>query len=120
MKRGTLRPSRGTQWPIEESNAIYARDRGQCVGPLVGMPGTCEGPPERDHVRASGGIGMKSASTRANGVLLCSNVHHPMKTAEGRRWRPVLVDYIERASGRDCGHVDPVFGCSGPCQRVPA
>ena len=125
MSRGTLRPSRGTTWPVEESNAIYARDKGRCVGPLVGMPGECEGPVERDHVRASGGMGMKSESTRRNGVLLCSNVHHPLKTMEGRKWRPVLIDYIEGKKPEDCGHIDPRWDCDR-CQsrairrRVPA
>ena len=96
MKRTALRPSRGTTWPVEESNAIYVRDKGRCVGPLVGMPGDCEGPTERDHVRASGGMGMKSESTRYNGVLLCSNVHHPWKTAHGREARPLLLAYLAR------------------------
>lgn len=96
MKRARIKPSRGTVWPTAESNAIYARDRGLCVGPIVGMPEPCDGPVERDHVRASHGIGMKSESTRFNGVLLCSNVHHPMKTNAGKTWRPVLLAYLAR------------------------
>lgn len=99
MKRSTIARSAGTTWPIAESNAIYARDRGMCVGPIVGMPGDCEGPTERDHVRASHGIGMKSESTRRNGVLLCSNVHHPLKTRDGRTWRPALIEYLEQFYG---------------------
>lgn len=99
MKRSALRPSRGTTWPKDESDAIYARDKGRCIGPLAGMPGVCEGPVERDHVRASHGMGMKSPSVRTNGLLLCSNVHHPLKTREGRTWRPVLIAYLERFYG---------------------
>jgi hypothetical protein len=98
VKRAQLRPSRGTVWPRAEAQAIHARDL-DCVGPRVGMPGLCEGPPEKDHVRASHGMGMKSDSVRENGVLLCSNVHHPMKTREGRTWRPVLLAYLAEFYG---------------------
>lgn len=94
MRRTALRPSRGTQWPPDVARAIYARDGGECVGPMLGMPGDCEGPAEKDHIRA-GGMGMKSRSTLDNGVLLCSNTHHPMKTREGRKWRPALISYVE-------------------------
>lgn len=93
-----LRPSRGTTWPVIESNAIYARDRGRCVGPEVGFQGDCYGALERDHVRASHGIGMKSESTRYNGVLLCS-VHHAWKTVHGREGRPMLLAYLARFYG---------------------
>lgn len=96
MKRSTLKPSRGTLWPPEVARAIHQRD-GYCVGPRVGMPFPCEGPAEKDHIRA-GGMGIKSASTVSNGVLLCSNVHHPLKTRQGRVWRPVLIAYVERVT----------------------
>ena len=105
-----LRPSKGTQWPAAEKIAIYERDQG-CVGPRVGMPGDCFGGLEPDHVRASRGIGMKSESVRSNGVALCSS-HHRMKTEEGKRWRPRLIDYLEG----NCGHVDPRHDCPA-CRR---
>lgn len=89
------KPSRGTTWPIEESNAIYARDKGRCVGPEAGFLGDCYGGVERDHVRASHGMGMKSESVRTNGVLLC-NVHHAWKTVHGREGRVLLLDYLAR------------------------
>ena len=95
-RRTPLKPSRGTGWPTAESDAIYARDRGRCVGPEAGFQGDCYGPVERDHVRASHGIGMKSESTRYNGVLLCSGAHHPWKTVHGREARPLLLAYLER------------------------
>jgi hypothetical protein len=98
MRRTPLKPSRGTQWPIEESDAIYARDK-TCVGPRAGLPGECFGQPERDHVRASHGMGMKSESTRYNGVLLCNGAHHPWKTVHGREARPLLIAYLERFYG---------------------
>lgn len=41
------------------------------------------------------GIGMKSESTRYNGVLLCS-VHHAWKTVHGREARPLLLAYLGR------------------------
>lgn len=99
LRRHTpLKPSRGTTWPVAESNAIYARDRGRCVGPEAGFLGDCYGGTERDHVRASHGMGMKSESTRYNGVLLCS-VHHAWKTVHGREARPLLIAYLERFYG---------------------
>ncbi len=93
-----LKPSHGTTWPTAESNAIFARDRGMCVGPVAGFAGECFGGIERDHVRASHGIGMKSESTRQNGVLLCS-VHHAWKTVHGREARPLLLDYLASCYG---------------------
>ena len=93
-----LKPSRGTVIPSHVRNYVYARD-GVCVGPLVGMPGACDGWLELDHVRASGGVGMKSASTAANLLLLCGRIHHPLKTREANRWRSALVAYLERVEG---------------------
>ena len=112
-----MKPSMGTQWPPEVRQAAWDRDHG-CIGPRIGMPDLCLGEVQLDHVRASGGISMKSRSTLDNAASLCVR-HHDLKGREGRKWRPVLLDYIARASG-DCGHVDPVFGCLGPCQRVSA
>lgn len=93
MKRSTLKPSRGTVWPPDVARAIWERDQ-MCVGPLVGMPGDCVGQLEKDHIRSSGGLGMKSPSTVENGVLLCNGTHHPLKTREGKTWRPVLLEYV--------------------------
>ena len=114
----TPKPSRGTTWPTAESDAIVDRDRGRCVGPAAGFVGDCYGGVERDHVRASHGMGMKSESTRQNGVLLCS-VHHAWKTVHGREGRALLLDYLAQFYG-DCGHVDPVFDCDACQRRVPA
>lgn len=94
MKRTPLKRSAGTQWPIDVTRAIWDRDGGTCVGPLVGIPGVCQGGLQKDHIRASGGLGMKSPSTLENGVLLCV-YHHEVKTQNGRTWRPVLVEYVE-------------------------
>jgi hypothetical protein len=52
-----------------------------------------------DHVRASGGLGMKSPATRDNLVLLCA-WHHKAKTDFGRVWRPLLLAYLERVEGK--------------------
>jgi len=90
-----MKPSRGTVWPTEESEAIYVRDRGRCVAPIAGFQGDCWGAVERDHVRASHGMGMKSESSRRNGVLLCA-VHHAHKTVHGREDRPKLLAYLAR------------------------
>jgi 5-methylcytosine-specific restriction endonuclease McrA len=75
---------------------VRARDR-DCVFGRLGIPHDCFGQLELDHVRASGGLGLRSRSTRDNLVLLCP-VAHRMKTLEGRRWRPVLLAWIERAA----------------------
>lgn len=114
LRRHTpMKPSIGTRWPPRVRRAIVDRDEG-CVGPRVGFLGDCWGGLELDHVRASGAVSKKSASTVANGVVLCS-VHHAWKTVHGREARPVLLDWIathptpEPEEG--CGHVDPVFGC---------
>ncbi len=89
-----MKQSRGTTWPAAESDAIHERDR-RCVGPRAGFLGACYGGVERDHVRASHGMGMKSESTRYNGVLLCS-VHHAHKTAHGRTDRALLLAYLAK------------------------
>jgi hypothetical protein len=81
------------QDPLREIRGyIVARDR-TCLGPRVGMPGQCWGMAEIDHVRASGGLGIKSPSTADNLVLLCS-VHHQVRTLDGKRWRPLLLEYL--------------------------
>lgn len=97
MKRSRLRQSRGTIWPKDVSDAIYARDRGRCVCALAGFPleviARCPGyPTERDHVRA-GGMGLKSRSTVDNGVLLSPSCHR-WKTEHGREARPLLLAYL--------------------------
>jgi hypothetical protein len=107
-----LKPSRGTTWPEDVRRAARLRDRG-CIGPRIGMPESCFGEVQLDHVRASGGLSMKSPSTLRNAASLCF-VHHHEKTMNGRRWRPVLLEWIAGQSG-DCGHVDPVFDCDS-CQ----
>jgi hypothetical protein len=112
-----MKPSRGTVWPPDVREAAYALHRG-CLGPRVGMPKPCMGEIELDHIRA-GGTSLKSRSTLDNAASLCG-LHHRLKTEQGRTWRPLLIDLVDRLVSGDCGHVDPVFGCSGPCQRVRA
>jgi len=75
---------------------VRARDR-TCVFNRLGIPHDCFGRLELDHVRASGGLGLRSRSTGDNLVLLCP-IAHRMKTLEGRRWRPVLLAWIEHAA----------------------
>ena len=76
---------------------VAARDR-DCVGKLVGFPIKCFGRPEMDHVRASGGLGMKSRTAEDNCVMLCSE-HHRFKTLNGKLARPALIDYLNRVEG---------------------
>ena len=77
---------------------VRERDLG-CVFTRLGIPHLCLGALELDHVRASGGLGMLSRSTPDNLVLLCPAARRA-KTLDGRRWRPVLLAWIETA-GRD-------------------
>ena len=88
-----LKESRGTVIPPKIRAAVYFRDRG-CMGPRAGLPGDCAGSLELDHVRASHAISMKSESTLDNLVQLCG-VHHRWKTENGRKARPLLLDYLE-------------------------
>lgn len=85
--------TRATWPPIVRVHAV--RHQGRCLGPEVGMPGACYGPLELDHIRASGGLGIKSPSTARNGALLCHE-HHALKTRAGRTWRPVLAARVAR------------------------
>jgi hypothetical protein len=103
MRRMTaLKPSHGTTWPSAVREHVASHQDG-CIGPLAGMPGACSGSVELDHVRASGGVGMKSKSIATNGARLCS-WHHSLKTREGRTWRPRLLDVIARRAAEcaDC------------------
>ena len=86
-----------------ERRHVWMRDHG-CVARLIRMPGTgvplsaltpCDGPLSYDHVRASGGLGMKSPTHRTNGVILCLH-HHTLKTDWGKTWRPLLLGYLAK------------------------
>ena len=74
---------------------VRARDRG-CVFGRLGIAHDCFGGLEIDHVRASGGLGIRSRGTPDNLVLLCPTAHLE-KTLHRRRWRPVLLAWIDRA-----------------------
>jgi 5-methylcytosine-specific restriction endonuclease McrA len=81
--------------PLAVRAHVRERDRG-CVFSRLGIPHLCLGALELDHVRASGALGRRSASTTDNLVLLCPWAHRE-KTLHGRRWRPVLLAWIARA-----------------------
>lgn len=91
-----LTPSAGTRWPASVREHV-ATHQPPCIGPLAGMPGTCLGESELDHVRA-GGIGVKSASVAVNAARLCA-WHHSIKTREGRTYRPLILAVIARLHG---------------------
>lgn len=97
VKRKT---SRSKQEPTESLRAyVKQRDRGcvaqRLVGYGVSAMSPCAGGLQIDHVRASGGLGMKSPATRNNLVQLCA-WHHKAKTEYGKVWRPLLLAYLER------------------------
>jgi hypothetical protein len=94
-----IKKSSGTTIPARLRGQVKAADGG-CVGYLVGMEGGCSGAIELDHVRASGGMGMKSATERGNLVSLCGK-HHLERTLNGRKYRPLLLEYIA-ARDRAC------------------
>ena len=94
---------RDTDQEIAEKNYVRARDRG-CVARRIlgvdslGRPAPCNGHLDVDHVRASGGLGLKSETHRRNMVVLCRH-HHEAKTQYGKTWRPLLIAYLERVEG---------------------
>jgi 5-methylcytosine-specific restriction endonuclease McrA len=87
--------SHGTVIPADIRLRVRLRDgikAGGCVGRVLLRDG-CEGALELDHVRASGGVGMKSITCDCNLVTLCGT-HHRFKTEHGRDVRPVLIAYL--------------------------
>jgi len=106
-----LKQSRGTVIPTMLRIEVYERD-GYCVGRQVGFPTICAGRLELDHVRASHGIGMKSETSKANLVALCSNCHL-WKTTHGRFARTMLLHYLGQFEDPHAAHVDP---CGPTCR----
>lgn len=92
-RRTPMKPSRGTTIPADIRLAVHLRDNG-CVGQRLGWPGPHTSRLELDHVRASGGIGMKSRTAADNLVALCADCHQ-RKTLNGRALRPELLRYLE-------------------------
>jgi 5-methylcytosine-specific restriction endonuclease McrA len=101
-KRKAPKVKRDTDAERAEKNYVRARDNG-CVAWRALRHGEdrpidarhCDGPLDVDHVRASGGLGMKSPTHRTNMVVLCRH-HHRAKTEYGKVWRPLLLAYLER------------------------
>lgn len=89
---------RGHRDPVTPATYRYVihRDRG-CVGPRIGMGGTCAGSIEIDHVDNEG-LSRRGPSTPSNLALLCS-AHHRAKTENARLWRPALRNYLEGMEG---------------------
>jgi 5-methylcytosine-specific restriction endonuclease McrA len=99
-RRAPVRDRR-RQDPVPAAVRAHVRARdGGCVFARLGTPHDCFGRLELDHVRASGGLGLRSRSTPDNLVLLCPSAHR-LKTLAGRRWRPVLLAWIEIAERQD-------------------
>lgn len=93
-----MRHSRGTVIPPSVRLEVMSRDGYRCVGPVVGFPvSEHTGSLELDHVRASHGMGMKSATEASNLVALCGSCHR-WKTSHGREARPLLLVYLERVA----------------------
>jgi hypothetical protein len=100
-RRSPPRVKRDTPQEAAEKAYVRQRDRG-CVAhralTLAGMTeiaamSVCFGPIDVDHVRASGGLGMKSPTHRTNLASLCRH-HHDAKTQFGKTWRPLLLEYL--------------------------
>jgi 5-methylcytosine-specific restriction endonuclease McrA len=100
VRRRAQADNRPDPVPASVRDEVRARDRG-CVFERLGVAHDCFGRLELDHVRASGGLGVRSRSTPDNLVLLCPAAHLE-KTLHGRQWRPVLLAWIERAK-REAG-----------------
>jgi hypothetical protein len=90
-----MKPSSGTTWSRDVRAHVATHYHG-CIGPLVGMLGSCVGGIELDHIRASHGTGMKSDSIAPNAAPLCAG-HHAIKTKAGRTWRPLLIALVQEA-----------------------
>lgn len=88
-----MKASRGTVIPAALRLEVHLRDNG-CVGARLGWDGPHTSALELDHVRASGGLGMKSRTAADNLVALCGECHR-WKTANGRTARPQLLAYLE-------------------------
>ena len=91
---------RDTDQELAEKHYVRARDRGCVAGRAYGFGPArsgmgCDGPLDVDHVRSSGGLGMKSETHRRNMVVLCRH-HHRAKTEYGKTWRPLLLAYLDR------------------------
>lgn len=92
IKRVKIRPRKD---PVTRELAAYLERRdGRCAMAKIRADHVCDGPSEIDHVRASGGLGLRSPSTRENTVRLCRHGHR-LKTEWGRVWRPLLTAYID-------------------------
>jgi 5-methylcytosine-specific restriction endonuclease McrA len=96
---------RDTDAERAEKNYVRARDKDCVARRSIALSGgdldfrsTCDGPLDVDHVRASGGLGMKSPTHRTNMVVLCRH-HHIAKTEYGKVWRPLLEEYLRRVEG---------------------
>jgi 5-methylcytosine-specific restriction endonuclease McrA len=96
LPRKVRQLKRDTDQERAEKNYVRARDR-NCVAFRASgeHPSVCDGRLDVDHVRASGGLGMKSPTHRTNMVVLCRH-HHRAKTEYGKVWRPLLLAYLER------------------------
>lgn len=90
---------RDTSTEAAEKAYVRARDKGCVAQRIPGLPlhAVCDGPLDVDHVRASGGLGMKSPTHRTNMVVLC-RWHHRLKTEYGKTWRPLLLAYLENVA----------------------
>lgn len=117
MRRYTKpKPSSGTRIPPAMRLRVRDRDAlkaGGCVA-FGRLPDDCYGALELDHIRASGGVGMKSVTCDCNLASLCA-FHHRYKTVHGREARPVLLEYLAQFgySAHSEGHLteehmDPV------------
>ena len=105
LPRKAPKAKRDTDQERAEKNYVRARDKG-CVAARAVYGDSrqttasevCDGPLDVDHVRASGGLSMKSPTHRTNMVVLCRH-HHRLKTDWGKTWRPLLIAYLERVEG---------------------
>ncbi len=71
-----------------------------------------------EHVKDEPRMGRRAPSDERHIVALCyrANVGVPSKAT-----RQAMRAYLRGEPLFECGHVDPVHGCPGPCQRrVPA
>lgn len=105
----------------EQAAAVFLRDGG-CLAPrLGGSAADCWGRLRIEHVKREARMGKRGDLLGT----LCEGHTEPGMRA-GRVWctdaenRRRMREHLLSLPVDDCGHVDPMWSCSGPCQRVRA
>ena len=119
MRRTPLRrkPFHADPVPATLAVTIYGRDRGCVAVKLGASPADCRGRLTLDHVKDAPRMGRRAPSDARHLVTVCE-WHHLEGWATSHR--PELREYLAAVNADWCPHVEPVHGCTGPCNRAVA